>query len=166
MVKVKVSESKRLRAILKRLPDICTDTLKRTTAENGKTLSDDMESRCPEGPTGKLRASIGFRVSNDGLTAYVGFDKRVFPKLWSPPNAGWRAHFTEFGTRGTTGTSVTTANVRRVMGLRIRRAHAATRAQPFIFPALRANIDLMLELQKDGVREAINRAAGMESDDT
>jgi HK97 gp10 family phage protein len=151
MAKSTVKLDRRVTTLLNRLPDDCTAMLKRSIEESGTALYDAMVQRVPE-RTGKLRESIGLKYSSSGLVTFVGFSKREFPAEWK--KAGWRAHFTEFGTKGTSGGG---GGGRR--SARVRRAHAATRAQPFVLPALIEEGPLIIELTKDAVDQALKNAS-------
>jgi HK97 gp10 family phage protein len=152
-----VKEDVRTRKLLQRLPEDCTLMLKRSIFSSGSNLYDEMVNSVPV-RTGKLRQAIGLKTSRDGLTVFVGVSRSQFPRQWRI--AGWRAHFTEFGTKGTSGSSFGTAGFGGAGRVRrARRSHAATRAQPFIFPALIHQGQDIIDTQRDAVDEALQRAS-------
>jgi HK97 gp10 family phage protein len=145
-----VKEDKRITRLLSALPKEATDLMKRAIASSGNDLYDAMVQRVPM-RTGKLREAIGQTYAKDGLVTFVGFSKEKFPKQWKL--AGWRAHFTEFGTKGSSGGGGASK------GGRIRRKHAATPAHPFVLPALIEKGPEIIELHKDALDQALALAS-------
>jgi HK97 gp10 family phage protein len=146
-----IQEDQRIHKLLQRLPEDATSMLKRSIFSSGSSLYDEMASSVPV-RTGRLKEAIGLKTSRDGLTVMVGFSKREFPRQWKL--AGMRAHFTEFGTKGTPKGSGAPRT-----GRKYRRAHAPTPAQPFIFPALIHQGQDIIDTQRDAVEEALQRAS-------
>ena len=152
-----VKEDVRTRKLLSRLPDDCTLMLQRSIFSSGSNLYDEMVNSVPV-RSGKLKQAIGLKTAKNGLTVFVGVSKSQFPRQWKL--AGWRAHFTEFGTKGTSGLGAGTPGLGGAGRVRaVRRRHAATRAQPFILPALIHQGQDIIDTQRDAVEEALQRAS-------
>jgi hypothetical protein len=142
---------KRFNALLNRLPEVVTQQLKNTINQSGNELYNAMMARVPR-RTGRLAKAIGFKLDKNGLVAQVGFSSQVFPRQWK---AGGRfAHLIEFGTKGTSGGGRISKKTGKPL-----RAHAATPAQPFIFPALIEKGPEIIELHKDAVEGALELAS-------
>jgi hypothetical protein len=152
--KMSVREDRRIKRLLNRLPDECTGQVKDAIAHSGQELFDAMVQRVPI-RTGKLAASIGFRTARNGLAALVGFSKQEFPKQWK--EAGFRAHFTEFGTKGSSGGGVSKSGGRK-------RRHVATPARPFVLPALIEKGPTIIEEHKRAVDQALQQASAYAGD--
>lgn len=148
----RVTLDRRLNALLSRLPAVATEQLKGTIATSGNELYDAMMRRVPRGKTGRLAASIGLKFDKNGLVAQVGFSRQVFPRQWKA--RGRFAHLIEFGTKGTSGGGRISKKTGKPL-----RAHAATPAQPFIFPALIEKGPEIIELHKDAVEGALELAS-------
>lgn len=163
-VKFSIREDRRIRALMARLPEDCTMLVKRAMIEGGKELYDAMVQRVPESKdkfAGTLRKAIGLRISKDGLLVQVGFSRKAFPRQWK--KAGWRAHWTEFGTKATPS-HFTRAGIRgkkdsAPLFFRRTRPHAATPPRPFIMPALRDKAHDIIEVTRDAVEGALELAA-------
>jgi Bacteriophage HK97-gp10, putative tail-component len=147
----RVTLDRRFNQLLNRLPPAATEMLKGAIATSGNDLYDAMMARVPR-RTGRLAKAIGLKFDKNGLVAQVGFSSREFPRQW---RAGGRmAHFIEFGTKGTQGGG----RVSKRTGKPLRK-HAATPAQPFIFPALIEKGPEIIELHKDAVEGALELAS-------
>jgi hypothetical protein len=147
----RVTLDRRVNALLNRLPAAATEQLKGAIASSGNDLYDAMMSRVPR-RTGRLAKAIGLKFDKNGLVAQVGFSSREFPRQ---RKAGGRfAHLIEFGTKGTAGGGRTSKRTGKPL-----RAHAATPAQPFIFPALIEKGPEIIELHKDAVEGALEIAS-------
>ncbi len=85
----------KFRRLMQRLDKDLTEPLKREIAASGEKVFREATLRVPV-DTGELRDSIGFRVG--AFSAEVGFDPKRFRAKWR--RAGWRAHFTHNGTKG------------------------------------------------------------------
>ena len=86
----------RLRRKLRRCPDETTEEVRHGVAETVQELNFEALRRVPV-DEGDLAQALHMRVARDGLTGEVGYTKKQKRK-WDL--AGWRAHFTEFGTFG------------------------------------------------------------------
>ena len=115
-----------LRRKLKRMPEEIKKPVQKTLERGANRVFQDAIINIPE-RTGALAAALHKQRSSDGLSWRVGYWRKGNIRKYR--RAGFRAHFTEFGTRTST-------------------------AQPFLGPAFRSNEDWV----NRQIRAAVNRA--------
>lgn len=141
----------RFRRLMQRLPDAMTAPVTRAIAESAEQVAAAAQKLVPR-DTGELAESIGVRVTS--TSADVGFDPKKFRRLWK--KAGWRAKFTEFGTKG-----YEPGAVRKAGGTSshiIRRRIPARPAKPFLRPAFAMNQKWIMDRHRKAVAETLRRA--------
>jgi HK97 gp10 family phage protein len=129
----------RFRRLMQRLPDSITDSISAEIAQSAILIAADASSRVPV-DTGALRDSIGIRTTK--TSAEVGFDPKRFRRKWK--RAGWRAKFTELGTKGS-----------------VKRNIPAQAARPFLRPAFEANRQEIMRRHRAAVAQVLHRAASL-----
>lgn len=130
----RVEINPRLNRLLRRLPEDCTDELKREVREAAELVHYEALKRVPV-DTGALAQALRMRIGSRGLSAEIGYSKRRWKRAWDM--AGWRARFIEYGTKGyfpgdtrRTAGSKTTKKIKRYIPPRP--------ARPFLRPAYQA----------------------------
>lgn len=93
----RVEINPRLNRLLRRLPEDCTDELKREVREAAELVHYEALKRVPV-DTGALAQALRMRIGSRGLSAEIGYSKRRWKRAWDM--AGWRARFIEYGTKG------------------------------------------------------------------
>ncbi|CUW39288.1 HK97 family phage protein [Magnetospirillum sp. XM-1] len=170
----------KLRRLLRRLPDDLTEHVKVAIKEAAEAVYTDAVSAVPK-DSGELARAISLSTSPDGLSTRVGFSKRLSRTEWN--EAGWRAKFVEFGTKGyQAAPMVISRRVKtdvpgerksetlEVIGYIRKRANSKTTsigmrdvparpAQPFLAPAFERNREWAGARIREAIREAIARAA-------
>lgn len=94
----------RLRRLLQRLPEEVSREFKREIREAGDVVEFEVLLRVPV-DTGALARSLGRRTGSGGFSIEIGYSRKFGKRKWNL--AGWRARFTELGTRGYTPDSQT-----------------------------------------------------------
>tara|TARA_R110002096_G_scaffold93211_5_gene210332 strand:- start:5197 stop:5622 length:426 start_codon:yes stop_codon:yes gene_type:complete len=106
--------------------------------------------------SGDLGAALSVRIRGDKLGAAVGYWKKGNKRKWAL--AGWRAHFTEFGTRGyAAGDTRRSKNSKTTS--KIKRKIPARKARPFLGPAFKVNRKFIKRRMTKAVNHALDRAA-------
>lgn len=129
----------RFRRLMQRLPDSITDSITAEIHRSAILVAAEATARVPV-DTGALRDSIGIRTTK--TSAEVGFDPKRFRRKWK--KAGWRAKFTELGTKGSPARNI-----------------PAQPARPFLRPAFEANKRQIMERHRAAVAAVLNRAASL-----
>lgn len=122
-----------LRRALKGLPAEMRKEIGLVVADAAIQVQADMYVLAPKGETGLTSANIESRMSEDKLSARVGYLKQADD---GPSSAGFVARFIEFGTKGQNGVG-------------------AQPARPFIAPALDVNETEIKARMREAVRKAL-----------
>lgn len=122
-----------LRRQLKRLPDHIKRPVQDSIYYGAQTIYADAFAEVPV-DTGNLKYALHMRLSGDKLAAVIGYWKRGNIRKWR--KAGFRAHFTEFGT-------------------------VNQPAQSFLGPAAFRNFPRVTQQIVDAVNRALNRASNL-----
>lgn len=120
-----------LRRKLKRMPDHINRGVKNAVKDSADAIFYEAQPRIPR-DRGYLAEALGKKISSDGLGARVGYWKPGNLRKWR--KGGWRAHFTEFGTRDQP-------------------------AQPFLGPAFNASKGWIRRRINRAVNKALRRAS-------
>lgn len=160
-------------AMLEKLPlDVQQRVSKKSLQRWGKTLIRAAASRTVV-KTGAVRRSLRVKAKNYGATAWAAVGHRMGGKV-SEDNkptgralrkvydlqAGWRAHFTEFGfhqwdpswsARNTTGRAWRAGKRHRGRGVFIK-------GRPALVPAFKATAQLFVEYLSEDIRKAVDGA--------
>ena len=88
----------KLRKTLKRISTGIDAPVKVEMKKAAEKIGDDARARTPIGATGDLQKSLVVKMSQDGISARIGYHPNApgFKLAWR--KAGWRAGFVEFGT--------------------------------------------------------------------
>lgn len=129
----------RFRRLLQRLPDAMVEPISAEIARSAVLIAAEATSRVPV-DTGALRNAIGIRTTK--TSAEVGFDPKRFRRKWKM--AGWRAKFTELGTKGSAKRNI-----------------PAQPARPFLRPAFEANRQQILQRHRAAVAMVLTKAAAL-----
>lgn len=121
-----------LRRRLRRFPEELRQPIKRVLTVSAPMLANEIQTRAPK-DEGAMAENVSWRVSRDGLSAQIGYSKRVgFKRAWK--RAGFKSLWQEFGTRH----------------------HGA---QPFIRPSYRALLPRILDAIDRAVNQTLRRAS-------
>lgn len=151
--RVEIRDARRLGRKLRRMPkDIRDDLREVLRARVGERVRFEQLARVPKDDPG-LAASIEVRIHGGGLKLDIGPGART-KKAYQL--AGWRAHFTEFGTRaGLRGKKGAGKKAEKYF-------HPGNKAQPFIFPGYEAAEEDIKREVRNAIDAALLRAARSE----
>lgn len=140
----RISGGAKLRRYLRNLPEQIKAGVKEAVAEAAQAIYADAEPHIPEPgthpyATGELKKKFTIRFSRDGLQAKIG--------SWGKRRAR-HIHLVEFGTAPHAITMPDGGVVQ----------HPGARAQPFLFPAYKANRAHSFRLVRAAVRAAMAKA--------
>lgn len=151
----RVSGRSKLRKALSRMPKEITASVREAVKDSTQAIYWDAQKRVPR-DEGDLGAALALRIRGDKLGGAVGYWKKGNKRRWK--QAGWRAHFTEFGTKGYkpgdkryAKNSKTTAKIYKVI--------PARKAQPYLGPAFKVNRKFITRRMTKAVNHALDRAA-------
>ncbi|WP_431856606.1 HK97 gp10 family phage protein [Azospirillum sp.] len=141
----RISGGAKLRRFLRNLPEAIKAELQFAIAEAAQDIFRDASAHIPEPgahpySTGELKRKFTVRISRDGLQARVG--------SWGRRRAA-HIHLVEFG--------VAPHDIPQPDGTVIH--HPGARAQPFLFPAYKANRARSIRRIRAAVRYALEKAA-------
>lgn len=106
---------------------------------------------------GDLAAALGKQQRGDKLGGQVGFWKKGNKRRWE--RAGWRSHFTEYGTRGyKAGARRKNSSGGKVGTTRVKKNIPARKARPFLGPAFTKNRRWIERRINRAVDKALKRA--------
>lgn len=147
----------RLRRKLRKMPDDIRKEVQAAVAETAELVRQEAISRID--PSDKdLRQSIEVKLSGDKLAAQIGSGART-KKAYKL--AGWRAHWTEFGTRPhslSKGASLGGAK-KREKGQSTGAQHPGQAARPYLLPGLKAAAPKVIKKLDEAVDKALRAAA-------
>jgi len=145
----------KLRRKLGKMPKEIQIEVQKGLKDGANIVFKEAQRRVPK-KTGVLAQAMKIKRRTRGLSYWVGYYKKGNKRMWK--KAGWRAHFTEFGTRGyeagekrSSRSSKTTARIKRYI--------PARPARPFMGPALVASKDRIITVIDRHVDIALKRAA-------
>lgn len=123
-----------------------------------KIIFDDAERNIPV-DSGDLKDSIKLQHRGDKLGAKIGFWKKGNLRNWR--KAGWRAHFVEFGTRGTRNIkNKNRFSLSQNFGRkRVKITVKPQKAHPFLGPAYLKNQHRVKSMIDHAVDRALKRTA-------
>lgn len=133
MARKRVLGTQSLRRKIKRMPDDIKAGVQDAIKDSADVVYSDALSRAPV-DEGDLAAALHRKLSGDKLAARIGYWRKGNIRRWK--RAGWRAHFTEFGTKDQP-------------------------AQPFLGPAFRKNKTWIINRIERAVDLALKRAANV-----
>ena len=119
------------------LPKEVKVSVQRTIGQAAQIIYKEAAANVPR-DTGELGESLKVRHRGDKLGATVGYFKKGNIRAWR--KAGWRAHFTEFGTRG--GGNV-----------------PGQPAQPFLGPSYMRKKDQVIRMIDRSVNKALRKVS-------
>ena len=128
----------RLRKKLRKMPDEIVADVRLAIADSAEIVKLEQLRRVPVAE-GDLARSIEVKLGGDKLSAEIGPGART---KRARDDAGWRSHFTEFGTRPHGG-------------------HPGTRPQPFIFPGFEAAKPQIRKIIDTAVDKALRDVVAM-----
>ena len=133
MARSRMMNESRLKRKLRRFPKELTVDVAAAIKQGAEELRDEIEDRAPK-DEGKLAPAATARVSQDGLSAKIGYSARQagFKRAWK--KGGFTSLWQEFGTKH----------------------HAAN---PFIRPAFRAKLAAILNRVDAAVTKTLNKAS-------
>lgn len=138
MARARVEMDPKLRRLFQRLDTDIAAPVRAEIVESGHRLFDEAARGIPQ-DTGELRQSLGLRFGT--FSAEVGFDPKRLPQQWKA--AGWRAHFTHNGTKGSPDRNI-----------------PPQPARPFLRNAWDRMKDEMMQRQRKAVASALAKASG------
>jgi HK97 gp10 family phage protein len=127
----------RFRRLMQRLPAALAAPISAEIRRSAVRVMAAAVARVPV-DTGDLKKSIGMRVT--GTSAEVGFDPKRFRRNWK--RAGWRAKFTELGTKGSASRNIPPQPPR-----------------PFLRPAFESNRQEIIQRHRRAIAAVLSRAA-------
>tara|TARA_R110002072_G_scaffold100778_3_gene222008 strand:- start:972 stop:1397 length:426 start_codon:yes stop_codon:yes gene_type:complete len=137
------------------MPKEITVSVRKGVEDSAQAIYMDAQALVPR-DEGDLGAAMGIRIRGDRLGASVGYWEKGNKKRWLL--AGWRAHFTEFGTKGYKAGDTRKAKGSKTTA-KITKDIPARPARPFLGPALKKNIKFITRRLGKAVDEALSRGA-------
>lgn len=144
---------RRLRSVLRRLPDALTEPVGRAAGEVAEAMWADMVTNATGALPVEAIQELRHRVDRNGMTARAGWIGRAATRRWA-----WLGKIVEVGSKPHTiravRSRVLATAAGQVLGREVR--HPGTVARPWFQPAFDANKEWGLERIRDAIAETLD----------